>query len=208
MTESWLKKALDASRSHGFNTAARLWVITRVSVLTEDTEYGSTRAQPKAQLERKTFIMTPTQDIGLPLLLEIDPLSPLETSLAGVLGTSVAALFADIDCAKRKAKDEDEEDAEEEDDDKKSDDSEDATGDDDEDDDDDADDEVEDDEDEEEEEEETEFDDEDSDEDDDEDEDDEDEDDEDEDDDDFDSPDDDDDDVDDDDDEDFGGDDE
>ena len=56
--------------------------------------------------------MTPTQDIGLPLLLEIDPLSPLEASLAGVLGTSVAGLLAgslDAQAAKRRAKGDDEE---------------------------------------------------------------------------------------------------
>src|SRR4029078_3741520 len=49
--------------------------------------------------------MNPTQDIGLPLLLEIDPLSPLEASLAGVLGASVAGLLLDPQCAKRRAKD-------------------------------------------------------------------------------------------------------
>ena len=52
--------------------------------------------------------MIPTQDIGLPLLLEIDPISPLEASLAGVLGASVAALL-DPKCAKRRAKDDDDE---------------------------------------------------------------------------------------------------
>src|SRR5881296_974079 len=58
--------------------------------------------------------MTPTQDIGLPLLLEIDPLSPLEASLAGVLGASVAFLFAEPQGAKRPAKDEEEGNEEEE----------------------------------------------------------------------------------------------
>ena len=55
---------------------------------------------------RKTT-MTPTQDIGLPLLLEIDPLSPLEASLAGVLGVSAAALFCEPEAAKRRAKGDD-----------------------------------------------------------------------------------------------------
>src|SRR5262249_7457719 len=83
---------------------------------------------------RKDSAMTPTHskrpttpaDSGLPLLLDIDPLSPLEASLAGVLGASVAALIsptasladeADPQAAKRRAKDEDEDEAEKEDDD-------------------------------------------------------------------------------------------
>src|SRR3954451_7280473 len=75
--------------------------------------YEARDARYIPSLSAKDPAMTPTQDIGLPLLLEIDPLSPLEASLAGVLGASVAALLPDPQAAKRKAKGDDAEEEEE-----------------------------------------------------------------------------------------------
>jgi hypothetical protein len=223
---------LDCAIGHGFNTAASREVDRRSAWGTGETrEIGVDVARPlwfeytphaldsmhleNISIDESDALMTPTQDIGLPLLLEIDPLSPLEASLAGVLGASAASLFAEPQGAKRRAKDEEEEEGGEEEEEEEGNEDSGSSGDSDEDsdeaDDDDAglddDEEDEDDEEEEEGEEESEEEDEDFDEDLDEDEEDEDEDEEDED-DDFDNPDDDDDDDLDDDDDDFGEDDE
>src|SRR4051794_28518587 len=76
--------------------------------------YSRAHAHGRDENVRGKDIMTPidsepTTTLALPLLIEVDPLSPLEKMLAGVLGTSVAPLLPEeLGAAKRKARDEDE----------------------------------------------------------------------------------------------------